>query len=197
MRHQKHRNSLGVRSGHRRALLNNLVIGLIKYNRITTTLKKAKVTAQLADKLITLAKRKDLHAQRTLYSYLQSRELVKYFVDEVAPRFINRTSGYTRVIRYKNRVGDGALLALLEFTEIPEIKEKSGKGKKGKKQPKKSKKEIEAKNGDDVSHVSSEKAVEERKDQKEEKERDEKDETIDKKSKKGGFFTNLRGFLKK
>ena len=192
MRHQKYRNTLNLKTGRRTALLNNLVISLIKHNRITTTHKKAKVASQLADKLITLAKKKNLHAQRKLFVYLKSRELVKYVVDELAPRFANRTGGYTRIIRYKNRIGDGALLSLLEFTEIPDATEKSVKKKRAKKQPKKAQTEAEEKKGKDIS----EKAPEDIREQKEE-DRTEKDEDIEKRTKKAGFFTNLRGFLKK
>ncbi len=196
MRHKKYKNSISLKASQRKALVNNLIISLIKYNRITTTLKKAKIASQMADKLITLAKRKDLSAQRKLYSYLQSRELVKYLVNNIAPRFNNRSGGYTRVIRYKNRSGDGALLALLEFTEIPEVKEKKKK-KKEKKQIKKDKSEDDKKKTAAVEEDSSKASADEEKEQKEEKALDEGDESEEKKSKKSGFFTNLRGFLKK
>ena len=134
MRHRKHKNTLSRREGHRKALVNNLAISLIKNNRIMTTHKKAKVASQFTDRLITIAKEKDLNARRKLFSYLKSRELVKYLVDDLAPRFEKRNGGYTRVLKYKNRVGDGAMMAILEFTEIPEVvTDKKKKGKKAKK----------------------------------------------------------------
>lgn len=134
MRHSKHKNTLSRKESHRKALFNNLAISLIKNNRMTTTVKKAKIASQFTDKLITIAKKNDLAARRKLFSYLKSRDLVKYLVDEVAPRFANRNGGYTRVIKYKNRVGDNALLAIVEFTEIPEVQtEKKEKPKKEKK----------------------------------------------------------------
>jgi len=200
MRHQKHRVSLGLKSGHRKALLNNLVRGLVEHNRITTTLKKAKAASRVADRLITIAKRKDLHAQRQLFAYLKSRTLVQYVMNEIAPCFQNRKGGYTRVIRYKNRNGDGAPLAILEFVEIPVKEEK----KHAKKKQKKEKKPSE----DVVSDVKEEKVAQDdtpagktkepaKDKQKAAEESSQEDKTADKDEKKSGFFTNLRGFLKK
>jgi large subunit ribosomal protein L17 len=134
MRHSKHKNTLSKKEAHRKAMMNNMAINLIKSNRITTTLKKAKVASQFADQLITIAKQKDLAARRRLFAILKSRDLVKYVVDELAPRFEKRQGGYTRVIRYKNRPGDGALTAILEFTEIPEAAPKKAAKKKTKKE---------------------------------------------------------------
>jgi large subunit ribosomal protein L17 len=147
MRHSKHKNTLSRKEAHRKAMVNNLAINLIKTNRITTTLKKAKVASQFTDKLITIAKKKDLAARRRLFGILKSRDLVKYVVDELAPRFEKRDGGYTRVIRYKNRPGDGALTAILEFTEIPETAPKKETKKKSKKttKPAADKKETEKK----------------------------------------------------
>jgi large subunit ribosomal protein L17 len=134
MRHSKHKNTISKREGHRKALFNNLAIALIQNNRITTTLNKAKIASQFTDKMITIAKKNDLAARRELFTYLKSRELVKYVVDELAPRFANRNGGYTRVIKYKNRMGDNALLAIVEFTEIPEVVKEKPKAKKEKKE---------------------------------------------------------------
>lgn len=168
---------MSLKSGHRQALLNNLVIGLIKNNRIQTTHKKAKAASQFADKLITLAKRKDVHAQRQLYVYLKSRELVKKLVDEIAPRFEGRSGGYTRVLKFKNRRGDNALMSILEFTELPEKVELDKKGK--------------AKDAKKVAAKKSEKA------DKKDLAHDDDADLIEKRSKKSGFFSNLRGYLKK
>lgn len=134
MRHSKHKNTLNRHEAHRKALVNNLAISLIKANRIKTTLKKAKIASQFTDKLITIAKKNDLAARRRLFAVLKSRELVKYVVDELAPRFKDRDGGYTRIIKYKNRPGDNALLAVLEFTEIPEVAPKKDTKKKSKKE---------------------------------------------------------------
>jgi large subunit ribosomal protein L17 len=152
MRHSKHKNTLNLKEAHRKAMLNNMAINLIKSNRITTTFKKAKITSQFTDQLITIAKQNDLTARRRLFSILKSRELVKYVVEELAPRFANRKGGYTRVIRYKNRPGDGALTAILEFTEIPEVtpkKDTKKKAKKDKAPAEKVKKETRAKESAD------------------------------------------------
>jgi large subunit ribosomal protein L17 len=151
MRHSKHKNTLSRHEAHRKALVNNLAISLIKSNRIKTTLKKAKIASQFADKIITIAKKNDLTARRRLFAILKSREMVNYVVDELAPRFKERNGGYTRIIKYKNRAGDNALLAILEFTEIPETAPKKEVKKKSKKEKppvaKKEKKEA----ADDVS----------------------------------------------
>lgn len=137
MRHKKHRNSLGLTSAHRKALMSNLAVALIKNNRIKTTLKRAKAASQFVDKLITLAKKGDIAAQRQLFAVVKSRDLVQYLVKELGPRFANRKGGYTRVIKYVNRAGDNAPTAFLEFTELPEVKEVTKKKKtKKKKEPK-------------------------------------------------------------
>ncbi len=191
MRHRKHKNTLGLKEGHRKAVMNNLARNVITHNRIITTAKKAKVASRFVDKLITLAKRNNLHAQRQLFSYLKSRDMVKYLVKEVAPRFQNRNGGYTRVIRYKNRIGDGALMSILELTEIPEIKETSGKKKK--------KKEKRKADGAADSEKSSKKKAkkEEVKNAEEKLEQPVEELPVEDGSKKQGFLKNLRGYLKK
>ena len=137
MRHRKHKNTLGLVTAHRKAVLMNLAIALIENNRIKTTLTKAKAVSPFVDKLVTLAKKGDLASQRKIFSYLRSRDLVKKMVSEIGPRFKDREGGYTRILKYKNRVGDGALQAFLEFTEIPVVEEKEKPVAKGKKVPKK------------------------------------------------------------
>jgi len=188
MRHQRHKNSLGLTVSHRKAVLNNMARNLIINNRIKTTHKKAKAASQFIDKLITLAKRKDLHAQRQLFASLKSRSLVKNIVNEIAPRFANREGGYTRILKYKKRVGDGAQMAILEFTEIP-LKDltKEKKAKKSKK-----------KKTDDSEQAKSDV----KKPKKTQTSKDDKDTANDvaepeKDDKKSGFFDNLRGYLKK
>ena len=200
MRHQKHRTSLGLNSGHRKALLNNLVRGLVEHNRITTTLKKAKAASRFADKLITIAKRNDLHARRQLFAYLKSRTMVQYVMNELAPCFKDRNGGYTRIIRYKTRNGDGALLAILEFVEIPVKEEKKHAKKKQKKEKKPSKDVVRDVKEEKVAQDGppAGKTKEPAKDKQEAAEESSQEgETADKDEKKSGFFTNLRGFLKK
>jgi len=193
MRHQRHRTSLGLKTGHRKAVMRNLAKALIKHNRIITTVKKAKITSQFVDTLITLAKRNDMHVRRQLFAQLQSRDLVKHLVDVVAPRFVKRNGGYTRIIRYAHRRGDGALMAIVEFTEIPEV-EKTTKDKK-------KRKKTQAKENAESSVAKESAEKKDKKSKKEETVEDErtsqKDQAAEERPKKSGFFTNLRGYLKK
>ncbi|MBN1493123.1 MAG: 50S ribosomal protein L17 [Candidatus Omnitrophica bacterium] len=132
MRHQRHKRSLGVTVAHRKAMLANLVTSLVKHNRIKTTLARAKETSRLTDKMITLAKRNTLHARRQIIAAIRSKEAARKLIDELAPLFKSRNGGYTRILKYKSRAGDNAILAILEFTEFPEIKEPKKKKKAAK-----------------------------------------------------------------
>jgi len=141
MRHRNKIKKLGRDAEHRRALMRNQVISLFTYGKIRTTLQKAKETRRYAEKMITLAKKGDLHSRRLALSFLTDRKITGKLFHEIAPLFSNRNGGYTRIIRLGPRKGDGAEEALLELLEFPrEEKEESGKGKKGKK-AKKEKKE--------------------------------------------------------
>ena len=168
MRHQRHKGSLGVTLAHRKAMLANLVTSLVTHNRIKTTLSRAKEASKLADKMVTLAKRNTLHTRRQIIATIRSTEAAKKLIDELAPLFKDRQGGYTRILKYKSRVGDNATLAILEFTEFPEIKEPKKK-KKAEKQPK----------DDKV------------------KDADEKPEPRQKASKKAAFFNSLKKIGKK
>ena len=132
MRHSKHKGKLNITVSHRKSLLANQVCSLIENNRIVTTLAKAKQTSRLADKMVTLGKKNTLHATRQIVSTIRSKTAAKRLVDEIAPLFKERNGGYTRIIRHKNRPGDGAQLAILEFTETPKGKELKEKVKKEK-----------------------------------------------------------------
>lgn len=190
MRHKRRRGRLGLVQEHRRALLRNLAKALIVNQRIVTTHVRAKETSKFVDQLITVAKQKTLHARRVLIGRLGSgsEQLVKRLIDLVAPAFENRHGGYTRVIRYKNRVGDGAQLSLLEFTVPVESVEKKSKKKKEKKQLAK-----EADKKSEPAHPEKHKTEEKPKEKeaKKEKEADKKEAP-----KKGGFLGTLRKFLK-
>ncbi|MBI1884001.1 MAG: 50S ribosomal protein L17 [Chlamydiae bacterium] len=117
MRHQKLSKRLSLPTKHRRALLANLVKNLFRHERIQTTLLRAKVASRFADRMITLAKRKDLHAERQAARFLTDRGIVKRLFKEIGPRFQARHGGYTRVIRLDRRVGDRAFMALLELVD--------------------------------------------------------------------------------
>jgi large subunit ribosomal protein L17 len=98
-------------------MLRNQVKALFLYQRIRTTLARAKEVSKLADKLITIAKRNTLQARREVYVLLNDRDLVSLLFREIAPRFKGRKGGYTRILHLRNRIGDNARMAILELTE--------------------------------------------------------------------------------
>ncbi|MFO7245530.1 MAG: 50S ribosomal protein L17 [Thermaerobacter sp.] len=102
-------------SHQRRALLRNLVTTLLDHERITTTVPRAKNAARIAEKMITLAKRGDLHARRQAAAYLLDEDVVKKLFDVLGPRFADRNGGYTRVLKMGQRRGDGAPMAVVEL----------------------------------------------------------------------------------
>ena len=131
MRHLVSGSKLGKNPAHRRAVLRNLVTNLIEKERIHTTLRRAKATRPLAERMITLGKRDSLHARRQAASFLQTPEAAKKLFADLAPRFADRPGGYTRIIRVGWRIGDGAELAILEFLGS-ELKKKEKKAKREK-----------------------------------------------------------------
>jgi large subunit ribosomal protein L17 len=131
MRHLVSGSKLGKNPAHRRAVLRNLVTNLIEKERIHTTLRRAKATRPLAERMITLGKRDSLHARRQAASFLQTPEATQKLFSDLAPRFADRPGGYTRIIRVGWRIGDGAELAILEFLGF-ELKKKEKKAKKEK-----------------------------------------------------------------
>jgi large subunit ribosomal protein L17 len=116
MRHQKQRNKLSRDSAHRRALLRNLCREVIEHERIRTSQAKAKAVKPKLEKLITLAKRGDLHARRQALSELgQDRFLVHKLFEEVAPRYAERPGGYTRIVKIGPRQSDSTEMVFLEL----------------------------------------------------------------------------------
>ena len=120
MRHRNSGRKLSRNTEHRRALLRNLVTSLILEERIETTVAKAKAARSVAEQLITLGKRGDLHARRLVASYCMTPPAAKKLVDDIAKRYTSRSGGYTRVVRTGWRIGDGADTAILELvgTEV-------------------------------------------------------------------------------
>lgn len=100
---------------HRRALLRNLVTSLIVFERIETTLAKAKELRRVADRMVTLGKRGTLHARRQAASYVRTQAAVQKLFAELATRFAERPGGYTRVLKLGRRQGDGAPMAIIEY----------------------------------------------------------------------------------
>ncbi|MBB6216847.1 large subunit ribosomal protein L17 [Anaerosolibacter carboniphilus] len=106
---------LGRRTDHRNLMLRNLVTSLLKSGRIETTDTRAKETRRLAEKMITLAKRGDLHARRQVMAYVTEETVVKNLFDEIAPKYKERNGGYTRIMKLGPRRGDAAEMVILEL----------------------------------------------------------------------------------
>ncbi len=132
MRHRKAGKKLGRNSSHRRALLRNMVTSLFKYEQIETTDAKAKVLRPVAEKMISLAKRGDLHARRQALAYITDKTVTHRLFEELKDRYLDRQGGYLRIIKKGNRKGDGAPVSIVQLLPPDEIKE-SGKNKSDKK----------------------------------------------------------------
>ena len=137
MRHQKAGRKLGRETSHRLAMFRNMVTSLLEHERIETTEQKAKEVKRLADKMVTLGKRGDLHARRQAMQIIRTETVGKKLFDEIAPRFKDRAGGYTRIIKIGRRLGDNALVVVLELVvkkaKEPEKKDKEKKPAKAKK----------------------------------------------------------------
>ncbi|MGE0353585.1 MAG: 50S ribosomal protein L17 [Gemmatimonadales bacterium] len=118
MRHNAKGRQLSRTSSHRRALLNNMAASLFQHGGITTTVAKAKELRPFAEKLITLARRGDLHSIRLVERRIKDREILGRLFKEIGPRFAARPGGYTRILKIGHRAGDGADIARIEL--LPE-----------------------------------------------------------------------------
>jgi large subunit ribosomal protein L17 len=117
MRHRVPGRSFGRKTGPRRALYRGLVTELLRYEKIRTTLPKAKEIRPIAERAITLAKRGDLHARRLLAARLYGDEVVDKAIRVLGPRFAERPGGYTRIVKIGRRIGDNADMAVIELVE--------------------------------------------------------------------------------
>ena len=117
MRHRKAGRKFGRSHSHRRAMLRNMASSLFLHGRIETTRQKAKEIRPIVEKLITLGRADSVHARRLAAAYLRGKGPVQVLFDEVAPRFMDRPGGYTRIIPTRQRVGDAAEMAVLELVE--------------------------------------------------------------------------------
>ena len=115
MRHRKKGRKLQRTASHRRAMLRNLATSLFRHERIKTTNAKAKELRPYAERLITLARRGDLHARRLVARKIQDREVLGKLFDEISPRYAERPGGYTRILKLGNRKGDAAEISLIEL----------------------------------------------------------------------------------
>jgi large subunit ribosomal protein L17 len=117
MRHRKQGRKLNRTASHRKALFANMSASLIEHEQIVTTLPKAKELRSIADKLVTLAKRGDLHARRQAIARVRDLAQVRKLFDVLGPRYAERAGGYTRVLKAGFRLGDNAPMAVIEFVE--------------------------------------------------------------------------------
>lgn len=144
MRHGNKVNKLGRTASHRRALMANLTISLIRHKRITTTLAKAKALRVYAEPIITKSKNDTTHSRRTVFAYLRDKEALKELFGTVAEKVANRPGGYTRILKIGTRAGDNAEMAMIELVDFNEYtdgigkKDKSAKPKTRRRSSKKS-----------------------------------------------------------
>ena len=117
MRHRRAGKKLGRDSAHRRALYANLASALIEHGRIETTEAKAKAVKPIAEQMITLGRRGDVHARRQALAYLRSQDVVHKLFSDVGPRFSDRAGGYSRIVKLGPRQGDAAEMAYLELVD--------------------------------------------------------------------------------
>ena len=117
MPHQISKKRLSRTDGHRRALLRNLATSFFKHERIETTSVKAKEISKVVDRLITQARRGDLHSRRLVASYLTEEPVAKKLCEQIAPALKERTGGYTRITKSRVRPGDAAELSILELVK--------------------------------------------------------------------------------
>ena len=117
MRHRRSGKKLGRDSAHRKALYANLAAALFEHGRIKTTEAKAKAVKPIVEKLITLGKREDIAARRQAVAYLRNKWVVADLFEDVAPRFVDRDGGYTRIVKLGPRQGDAAPMVYLELVD--------------------------------------------------------------------------------
>lgn len=121
MRHGKKNNHLSRTDSHRRSMLANMASSLLLHKRITTTLAKAKALRVYVEPIITKSKNDTTHSRRTVFSYLQDKDVVTTLFREVAEKVASRPGGYTRILKLGNRLGDNASMALIELVDYNEV----------------------------------------------------------------------------
>ena len=130
MRHQKTGRKLGRNSSHRKAMFRNMVTSLFRHQQLETTDAKAKEIRSLAEKMITLAKRGDLHARRQALAYIQDKKVTHKLFDELQEKYHDRQGGYVRVLKKGVRKGDGAPTSIIQLVHgEKEVKKAKSKAK--------------------------------------------------------------------
>ncbi|WP_339136753.1 MAG: 50S ribosomal protein L17 [Candidatus Electrothrix sp. GW3-4] len=120
MRHKKAGRKLNRSASHRSAMMRNIVTSLLEHERISTTVPKAKEARRVAEKMITLGKRGDLHARRQAMTYIRSKDIVAKLFEKLSEQYADRQGGYTRIIRTGVRSGDAAPMAIIELVGYEE-----------------------------------------------------------------------------
>jgi len=118
MRHRKSNRKLGRKTAHRKAMFRNLATSFFEYETITTTHEKCKELRRYVEKMITVARRGDLHSRRLIAKEIKDEDVLKKLMDEIAPRFIDRPGGYTRIIKIGNRESDTAEMAIIQLVSV-------------------------------------------------------------------------------
>ena len=127
MRHKKAGRKLGRNSSHRKAMFRNMVTSLLKYEQLETTDAKAKELRIVAEKMITLAKRGDLHARRQAFAYIRDKAITHNLFETMKDRYLSRQGGYTRIIKKGTRKGDSAPISIIQLLPADEGKKKGKK----------------------------------------------------------------------
>jgi large subunit ribosomal protein L17 len=129
MRHRKTGRRLGRNSSHRNAMFRNMVTSLFRYEQLETTDSKAKELRPIAEKMISLAKRGDLHARRQALSYIKDKGVTHRVFEELKDRYSDRQGGYLRIVKRGNRRGDGAPVSVVQLLPAEQKKKTKKKGK--------------------------------------------------------------------
>ena len=127
MRHHKTGRKLGRNSSHRKAMYRNMVTSLFKYGQLETTDAKAKELRPIAEKLITLAKKGDLHSRRLALSYMNEKAVTHKLFDDIKNGYLNRQGGYLRILKNGFRRGDGAAVSIVQLLPTEAVKKKTKK----------------------------------------------------------------------
>ncbi len=127
MRHRKAVKKLGRTASHRKAMFRNMVTSLFKYEKIVTTDAKAKELRRLAEKMITIGKKGNLHAVRQAMTVIRDRTTAKKLFDDLAKRYENRQGGYTRIVKLGYREGDNAALSMIQLIPAEDGRETAKK----------------------------------------------------------------------
>ena len=131
MRHRKAGKQLGRNTSHRRAMLRNMVTSLFEHEQIVTTDAKAKVVRPVAEKMITLAKRGDLHARRQALAYMKDKGVIHKLFGDLKDRYLDRQGGYLRIVKKGVRKGDGASVSVIQLLPADEsVKSREKKAKR-------------------------------------------------------------------